>query len=76
MAVERCGSDMTGKLVVATSTSEDARDRLVAALLAVPAPRFADAVWKYGTTMVLIAGVPDDDVVDRVQEAMTTLGAG
>ena len=41
-----------------------------------PRPRFADAVWKYGTTMVLIAGVPDDDVVDRVQEAMTTLGAG
>ena len=75
VAVERCGSDATGNIVVATAPSEAERDRLLSALLAVPRPRFADAVWKFGTTMVLLSGVPDDDVVDRLQEAMSSLGA-
>ncbi len=76
VAVERCGTDATGDIVVATTPSEAERERLLSALLAVPRPRFADAVWKFGTTMVLVSGVPDDDVVDRVQEAMRSLGAG
>jgi hypothetical protein len=75
VAAGTCDSDATGQVVIATHPSEDERDRLVAPLLAVTRPRFADAVWRLGTTTVLLSGVPDDEVVDLVGEAMHDLGA-
>ena len=44
-------------------------------LLEVTRPRFADAVWRLGATTVLLSGVPDDEVVVRVGQAMKDLGA-
>ena len=75
VAVGSCDSDATGQVVIATHASEDDRDRLVSPLLAVTRPRFADAVWRLGTTTVLLSGVPDDEVVDLVGQAMHDLGA-
>jgi hypothetical protein len=75
VAVGSCDSDATGQVVIATHASEDDGDRLVSPLLAVTRPRFADAVWRLGTTTVLLSGVPDDEVVDRVGQAMNDLGA-
>jgi hypothetical protein len=75
VAVGSCDSDATGQVVIATHASEDDRDRLVSPLIAVTRPRFADALWRLGTTTVLISEVPDDDIVDRVGQAMNDLGA-
>ena len=75
VAVGSCDSGATGRVVVATLQDEDDRDRIIAALLAVHRPRFADGVWTMGTTTVAISGVPDDEVVERVGRAMDALGA-
>ena len=75
VAVGSCDSDATGQVVIATHPSEGDQDRLVSAVLAVPRPRFADAVWTFGTTTVALSGVPDDEVVDLVGQAMKDLGA-
>jgi hypothetical protein len=75
VAVGSCDSDAAGQVVIATHPSEDDQDRLVSAVLAVPRPRFADAVWTLGTTTVALSGVPDDEVVDLVGQAMKDLGA-
>jgi hypothetical protein len=75
LAVGSCESGRTGQIVIATHPSESERDRVDNAVLAVPRPRFADALWKLGSTTVVLTGVPDDDVVERVQDAMEALGA-
>ena len=57
------------------SRTRTTADRIIAALLAVHRPRYADGVWTMGTTTVALSGVPDDEVVERVGRAMDALGA-
>ena len=75
VAVGSCDSNATGEVVIATHASEDDRDRLVSPLLAVPAPASPMRCGGWAQRPWLLSGVPDDEVVDLVGEAMHDLGA-
>jgi hypothetical protein len=74
VALESCDGGPPGRVVVATHESTDARDRVVRGIVSQIRPRFGDAVWTFGTTSVLLSGPTSDEVVDRLQDAMASLG--
>ena len=75
VAVGTCEGGPPGRLVLATHESDDARDRVVRGIVSQTRPRFADAVWTFGTTTVLLSGPTSDEVVSHLQDAMAALGA-
>jgi hypothetical protein len=75
VAVGTCDGGPPGRLVLATHESSAARDRVLRGVVSQTRPRFADAVWTFGTTTVLLSGPTSDEVVSHLQDAMAALGA-
>lgn len=70
-----CDGEDTVDVVVDEFDSADARDAAIRGFEVQTRPRASGAAWTFGSTTVFVLGTADDDVYERITQALDALGA-
>jgi hypothetical protein len=70
-----CAGEDSVDVVVDEYDSADARDAAIRGFEVQTRPRASGAAWTFGSTTVFVLGTADDDVFERITQALDALGA-